>query len=476
MNNILRFTKGALVATVAMAGTLLVSCEDEPDKFESTSGVPTVKYIRCLSSEIHNWDDPKDKQYTDGQLVTEAAPRSTLCIIGENLRSVKEVWFNDLQAVLSTSYITDNTLIVNVPKDVPGTVSDKIYFVTTSKDTVDYDFHVAIPKPYVTTMTHEYAQVGDEVTIYGNYYIDDPNVPLAVSFTNAAGNKVNAELTKISADYSSISLKIPAGAVPGPVYVTSVYGTTEAPFQYWDKRGMLFTFDDGRVNNGWKVPKADGTGIRTDETALEGNFLQFGNGEVEFKNTWDDNNLEFDYWPGSWQNPETFSDPATMRLYDVVDFSDWENMALKFEIYVPEDHPWTGSAEKSFDGSPMQIIFPSTSMVTNTDAGALDKDGNVLPGGNNTYFHDDNNKFARAYYRPWADTGTFHTGGRWQTVVLPIKANWIYDYDTNLVTPDFKPTSFAGFQIMFWSNAGAPSSTCFPIIKIDNIRVVPFKQ
>ncbi|MBQ0023106.1 MAG: hypothetical protein KBT29_07700, partial [Prevotellaceae bacterium] len=466
-----------LIAAAALAGLSLASCEDEPDKYEVAGGSPVVKYVRCLSSEIHRWDDAEGTQYTDGQLVTSASPRSTLCIIGENLRSVKQVWFNDLQAVLTTSYITDNTLIVNIPKDVPGSVTDKIYFITSSKDTVAYDFHVVIPKPFVTTMTNEYAAVGEEVTLYGNYYIDDAAVPLTVNFTGANG-LVQAKDLKIAEDYSSITFKIPAGAQEGPVFVTSVYGTTEAPFQYLDKRGMLFTFDDGRINNGWKVPKADGTGIRTDNTALDGNFLQFGNGEVEFKNSWDDNNLEFDYWPGSWQNPETFSDPATMRLYDVTDFSNWETLALKFEICIPESNAWIGSTEKPFDGAPMQIIFSSTDMVTNTDAGAVDMAGNILPGGNNTFFHDANNPFPRCYYRPWATAaeGKFHTGGKWQTVVLPIKANWIYDYDGNLVNPDLRPTSFAGFQIMFWSNAGAPTTVCSPIIKIDNIRVVPFNQ
>ena len=75
--------------------------------------------------------------------------RSTVCVVGENLRSVTELFFNDQPAVLNTSYMTDHTLIVTVPNEIPDLVTDKIYFVTQSKDTVAYDFHVIIPAPDV---------------------------------------------------------------------------------------------------------------------------------------------------------------------------------------------------------------------------------------------------------------------------------------------------------------------------------------
>ena len=144
MNRIKQYSKGLLLAVAAISTMALTSCKDEPDKFEPTDGKPTVKYIRCMSSEIHNWDDEPDTQYTDGQLVTSASPGSTLAIIGDNLRSVYEIWFNDLRASLNQSTLTDNTLFVTIPGKVPGEVTDKIYFVTTSKDTVAYDFKVII--------------------------------------------------------------------------------------------------------------------------------------------------------------------------------------------------------------------------------------------------------------------------------------------------------------------------------------------
>ena len=139
MNIINHYTKGLLLAIAVISSMTLTSCKDEPDKFEPTDGYPTIKYIRCMSSEVHRWDDSADTQYTDGLLVTSASPGSTLAIIGDNLRSIYEIWFNDQKAALNQSTLTDNSLFVTIPGKVPGKVTDKIYFVTTSRDTVEYD-------------------------------------------------------------------------------------------------------------------------------------------------------------------------------------------------------------------------------------------------------------------------------------------------------------------------------------------------
>ena len=47
MNFINHYTKGLLLAVAAISSMTLTSCKDEPDKYESTDGQPTIKYIRC---------------------------------------------------------------------------------------------------------------------------------------------------------------------------------------------------------------------------------------------------------------------------------------------------------------------------------------------------------------------------------------------------------------------------------------------
>ena len=251
MNKMKQYTKGLLLASVAVAGLSLTACKDQPDKYEVAGGKPTVNYVRCLSSEVKNSNDAADMHYTNGELVVEASPQSTLAIIGENLRSVYELYFNDRKAVLNNSYITDNTLIVDVPKDVPIQVTDKIYLVTESKDTVAYDFHVIIPSPVITAMSCEYAKPGDRVTISGNYMVNDAGVPLEVFFRDANDQDIPVTINSIASDYTSVVVTVPDQAAEGPVTMTSIYGTTLSAFHYQDSRGMLFDFDNGRTQQGW---------------------------------------------------------------------------------------------------------------------------------------------------------------------------------------------------------------------------------
>ena len=72
MNNIF---KGISFAMVALAALTTTSCKDEPDAYKIADGTPVVNYIR-----------PVDASAKDS-LLTSAALRSTICIVGENLRS-----------------------------------------------------------------------------------------------------------------------------------------------------------------------------------------------------------------------------------------------------------------------------------------------------------------------------------------------------------------------------------------------------
>lgn len=461
----MNFMKGIFFAAVACLS--LASCSDEPDKYEVASGVPTIKYIRCTSSEIVGSTDTEETVYTTGQLVTEASPQSVICIVGENLRSITGIRFNNLDAVLNSSYITDNTLLVQVPKSVPTEVSDKIYFTTKDGSEVTYDFHVIIPKPTVTSMVNEYAAAGADETLSGNYFIDDPNTPLTVAFCGPDNTTINAEITSIAEDFTSVSFKVPAGAVEGPITVTSVYGTTESKFYYKDTRGMLFDFDTansvtGTVldNHGW-----NGHNSTTDETALSGNFFQFGDGAATQKgdnSTWDETYFSMVYWPGdSWSGVEDYA--TSPRLLDVADFSNYTNMALKFEINIPASNPWKAGS--------MQICFAGVDQVTD-GGGGVDIYGKTVAAANNSYMTSNSNP--RALYRPWTTTGSYDTNGQWVTVTLPISSSFIYGYDGSLSTGQLTPETFSSLWI-FVANGGIEGTDCTPIIKVDNLRVVPYK-
>ena len=61
--------------------------------------------------------------------------------------------------------------MVDVPKEIPSVVTDKIYMVTKAKDTIDYDFKVLVPAPTVNSISCEFAKPGSEVTLIGDYFL-----------------------------------------------------------------------------------------------------------------------------------------------------------------------------------------------------------------------------------------------------------------------------------------------------------------
>lgn len=450
---------GALFAmALVAAGAGFTSCEDEPDKYEVTGGTPTIDYVR-----------PVDAASKDS-LLTAASLNNTICIVGRNLRSVTQINFNDQSAVLNTSYMTDNTIIVTVPKAIPNEVSDKIYFITSKQDTVAYDFKTIVPAPTINSMSNEWAAPGEEVTIKGDYFLDYDDSHLTIK----VGDNYTIPYEDLKISLNSIRFNMPEDMPKHePITITTINGTTKAGFRYMDNRGMLFDFDTpwkegGEVlgNNGWHNRT-----ITSDGTSLSGNYMVLGETAMGSDGKWNDGNFSFEYWPGSWQDPETYS--SRPRMQDLADFSDWKNMSLKFEMCIPKDNSWSAA--------PMQIYFGSVAQVSLGNAGVKDIYGNVLAGANNTFLKEQG-KLARAIYMPWQNTEDklYNTEGKWVTVTIPL-ANFIYDFDGNKGLSYSGVNDFSAFNIFIVKGAYNDANVfptgvdCNPIIKIDNIRVVPNK-
>lgn len=474
------YTKSMLLVFCALFAMSLTSCKDQPNEYEIQDGTPKVNYIRALSSEIKGNNDAEGTHYTNGELVEEASPQSVLCLVGENLRSVVDIWFNDRQCVLNTSYITDNTLIVSVPKNVPETVTDKIYLYNNKKEVVEVPFHVVIPAPQVTTMGCEYDQPGTETKIIGQYLVDNADKPLQIFFKDEAGNNIPAKIKNVSPDYTYATVIIPENAKEGSITATSIYGTGVSGFHYLESRGLLFDFDgggvpveitDNKVNHGWH-----GTRCFNDDKSLDGYYIQLGGdgAEMSADGGWDDTNFTFEHWCGSWDDPQNFTSGSGMALTNLVDFSKPENLTLKFEMMIPKDSPWKAGA--------MQIIFAGKDYVTLSGNGGWKGANNVffrcpgMDGGDwekDDYFKD-MKPLSRALYRPWKETGSFDTGGKWITVSIPITTSFVYSFDGSALPFNLKPESFSSLTL-FVVGGGVNGEDCTPVICVDNIRVVPSK-
>ena len=141
-----------------------------------------------------------------------------------------------------------------------------------------------------------------------------------------------------------------------------------------------------------------------------------------------------------------------IKLNDLVDFTDFQNMSIKFEMCIPKNNAWSAGA--------MQVIFAGTDLVT-------------LQTANNDFFHAPANPgWPRALYRPWIGTGSFDTNDEWVTVTLPIASTFVYDETGAAATQALKETSFSSLTIFVYGG-GINGKECTPIIKLDNIRAVP---
>ena len=412
-----KYIKGLALLTTFFTGVAMTSCEDEPDKYEIAEGLPTVHYVRLPDPEVAD------------SLITGASLSNTICIVGDNLRSVYELYFNDQKAILNTSLMTDHTIIVDVPSTIPSVVTDKMYLVNINKDTVTYDFSTIVPAPEITSMTNEYATPGTEVTISGNYFIDDPNEPLTITM----GNVPVAEITNIS--QNAVSFVIPQGVTTSYINVTSIYGTGKSTFRYMES-DVLFDFDndgdDALYNyNGWHTSTI---GTLAEVTPIDKNYLIF-QGNLD-NNTWDDSHFAFEYWPNG--------DNASPYLNTLTDFDDLSNLQFKFEVNVPD--AWSACA--------MQIMLTTNAEVSGDNM-------------NNSFFT--NETFPRALWIPWQSSGNYTTDG-WTTVTIPLSEFRFGSSGTAINA--LSATDITGLTIFVYGG-GATGTACTPTICIDNIRVVP---
>ena len=420
---------------LAAAALGFASCEDYPDAFELADGVPTVQYVRYADRDV---------------LIEQAYMGEVVCFVGENLCSVRELFFNDQKAVLNTSFMTANTLVAAVPGNLPKVKTDKVYMITKGQDTLTVDFKVMMPAPQIKSMSCEFQQPGTDVTVYGNYFSE----PMTVTFEDGAG----AEVTSFkSVSMTEITFTIPADAKPGKIKVETESGLARSPFSYYDFcDGLITDFDGGTdvVPQGWNF-----SGTYSSEGGIMGNYVELKSANpMSADGAWNED-FKIDFWCGTWDGDpmDNMSGPG-VPICNIIDFSNFQNMALKFELYIPSSNPWMAGA--------MQLIFCSADKAANDSWQ------------NNTFVHtsatDGGLDLCRGLYRPWEATGSFDTGDKWITVTVPF-SEFTYNADgTSGAVPLAKPEDFATFVIWPWSG-GVIGTECTPVFRIDNLRAVPAK-
>jgi len=228
------------------AATVFNSCKKDE------AGTPTISYVRITSPA------------SSDSLLVGAGQGQLIAIVGNNLQDAVELWFNDQQSRVTPTYITNTTILVRIPTQIPLTVTNKLKIVFKNGFILNYDFTVQISKPLISSMICEFVKEGGIATIKGNYFY----APLTVTFTGG----VTGQLVSVKDD--EIQVKVPAGAQPGQVTIRTNFGETKSDFWFRDNRNLLIHNDPW---TGWwgqnnVVPGTDPLAINGNFTRLTGNI------------------------------------------------------------------------------------------------------------------------------------------------------------------------------------------------------------
>ena len=409
----------SLALAVCLTG-FFWGCEaDYTGKYEMTSGTPVITFVRYQDSDLA------------GQLLDGAYMGDAILVIGDNLTSVQEGFFNNVKAALNISLISKNALFVNVPRDLPSVKTDKMYFVTAKKDTVAYDFEVKIPDPIIDRMKCEYLPEGADVVVYGDYF-------LATDFSLIkvfVGDYQIPTSDIVSCEKTQLVFKAPPIDIKGPLEVITLYGKSgQTKDVFRDDRGMITTFDDDYpIVAGWGRP--DEATFRDDpEYALTGRYWRLTGAITESNaGAWGQlDALCLHYWGEDNGKP-------TGNLFP----SDPKTSTLKFEVNVVQ--AWSALA--------LQFFFHAQG----TTNGPMWDNG-----------------YPVGLWMPWStNTGVVpYTTDGWITVSMPLSSfNLDNQGGTSMLTQDFPP-AFGALTIVLY-RGGVDGLACTPMILIDNIRVVP---
>lgn len=235
-----------LLITMLLAG-IFTSCEKEN---LPNSGEPRIRYIRITSPESAD------------SLLVGAYQSNLIAIVGENLQNATEIWFNDQKAFLTPTYITNTSILVSVPSQIPIEITNKMKIIFSNGKEVVHDFTVEISEPLINSMNCEYVAEGGTAVIRGDYFY----APVKVTFTGG----VEGEVINLADD--RLSVVVPAGAEPGPITVTTNFGETVSDFWFRDNRNIFISSDP--FTGWWNASFVVSNPGNDDPPAINGNYIR----------------------------------------------------------------------------------------------------------------------------------------------------------------------------------------------------------
>lgn len=226
-----------LVMLSVLVSACLVSCEEEEE------GMPVITNIRVVE---------KDSSITAGEFGIPIA------IQGNNLRSVTQVFFNDLEAELNPVYVTNSNILVFITDEGPESINNKITLVTASGKTATADFQVVLPKPVILQLYNEFAKPGTENYVLGRYFFVISQVFIGDTEAQILGQTPTA-----------IKFQMPDVVGTDHVTVVGAGGTATSAFRVNETEGNMINFDIAATGWGSDVCWGDAERINPEDSEIE---------------------------------------------------------------------------------------------------------------------------------------------------------------------------------------------------------------
>jgi len=230
-----------LFVTVMAVITIFASSCSKDDSSSDNGGAPYISYIRVANPASAD------------SLLVAAYQGQLIAIVGGNLQNTKQIWFNDLQSLLTPTYMTSTCILASVPNEVPSNITDNLKLVFANGDSLLYPFTVTISKPLIDGgsslnsmgMDCEYVADGEIATIHGQYFY----FPLTVTFEGGVSVSSDDGDVTVNDGNTILSVKVPEGAQPGQIIVTSNFGTSKSNFWFRDNRNIFQGFENDANNS-----------------------------------------------------------------------------------------------------------------------------------------------------------------------------------------------------------------------------------
>lgn len=428
------------------------ACSDDRD-YSSVPMTVTAVYLEDATSSV---PDRKVTFARLGQLIR---------IEGSGFTGLKKVYINGYSCYFNPVFVSDNSFLVSISRDVPTTeapenVRNTIQLVK-DNSRLDYPFSIRSGAPVITRVSNTLPLPGETITVYGEGLQEVSKV------TFPGGVTVTGDAITSDEEGGYFSVSVPSGIrESGSLLVECANGGAYSPACFNYTKGIILDFDTEGQQGSWgsnaSMIFADDlvddpvAGSNRGKCAMlpAAKQVPVAAGKNRTAEVWTAGN-GVDDWTS-----------ATRGIPEETNVAD---CGIQFDVYVPESNPWVGSG------------FIKVCLV------------NGLNGGE---WSASDNKDCYNYV-PWVVDGVavpFYTNG-WQTVTVPFKSFYICSTNSNVSALTYRfildrrsAASYSNFGFYFENSDftlknitgnSSDESTVFVSsashaqVYIDNVRIVP---